>query len=287
MTLYKIANWSSIYETHETRKLVRLTWIPMPNKHDGLGFRLIAAEKDGAELFAAWVLLVQIASKSDRSSRGSLWRDQTPLDATGMALMTGFPKRIFERALAFFSQPRIGWLVAEQCQTDLPLSPGIPGESPALPGESPGRMEWNGMEGKGNKKGPASPDVLPFSSEDFRSAWTLFERHRREIKKPLTPTAAKLSLEMLGRIGEPRAIRCIKHTIEKGWQGLREPEGAGTVAYQAERQAMKEPTNWKATLNHEYPESAYSTGGIHEAHTWDALPRHVQETIWGAIKKAS
>lgn len=65
---------------------------------------------------------------------------------------------------------------------------------------------------------------LPFGSEGFKEAWTLFEAHRAEIRKKLTPTSVKLAFEAMKQMGEARAIAMIRHTISKGWQGLKEDE---------------------------------------------------------------
>ena len=59
---------------------------------------------------------------------------------------------------------------------------------------------------------------------EFRAAWSLWEAHRRDIKKPLTPTSVRQQLKSLSALGLSRAIASIEHTIEKGWIGLREPE---------------------------------------------------------------
>lgn len=215
-TLYRIAKWSETYETHDTRKLMRLNWIPVPNKHDGLGFRMIAAEKDSAALFGVWNLLIQVASKTDRGHRGTLERGGNPLTASSLATMTGFPEKTIERGLLFFSHPSIGWLLAEQWQTDLPLSPDASGESP-------GRREGKGREGKegnGREAPPATPVSLPFSSPDFAAAWAEYRQHRTEIKKPLTPTATTRALANLAEWGEARAIAAIRYSIANGYRGI-------------------------------------------------------------------
>lgn len=79
-----------------------------------------------------------------------------------------------------------------------------------------------------SEKGEQSSDHLPFTSPDFLSAWSDFEQHRREIHKPLKPTSRKMALKELATMGEHRAIAALRHTIAKGWQGIREPEGSMT-----------------------------------------------------------
>jgi hypothetical protein len=66
---------------------------------------------------------------------------------------------------------------------------------------------------------------LPFESPTFAESWANFRTHRKQIRKPLTPMAETMQLKQLAEIGEQRAIRAIEHTIAKGWQGIREPDG--------------------------------------------------------------
>lgn len=66
--------------------------------------------------------------------------------------------------------------------------------------------------------------ALPHPSPDFAAAWADWLQHRREIKKSVTPTQSIAQLQKLGSMKEKDAISTIRNTIEKGWQGLREPE---------------------------------------------------------------
>ena len=106
-----------------------------------------------------------------------------------------------------------------------------PTRAPRVPHAS--KEEGKGREGnKEGKEAPAAP--LPFASEKFSEAWSLFRTHRSQIKKPLTPAAEQMQLKQLGLMGETRAIIAIEHTIAKGWQGIREPEkGEFAVSSQA------------------------------------------------------
>jgi hypothetical protein len=61
---------------------------------------------------------------------------------------------------------------------------------------------------------------LPFSSDGFRKAWAEWEQHRREIKKPLTPTSTQRQLKDLADCGEAEAIAAINRSIGNGWTGI-------------------------------------------------------------------
>jgi hypothetical protein len=115
----------------------------------------------------------------------------------------------------------------------------------ACQGEGKGRegnKEGKGREGK-EAQAPAPSAPLPFASPDFSEAWTDFQKHRTEIRKPLKPTSSKAALRELQAMGEPRAIAALRHTVAKGWQGIREPEHAAAHAINgANRHQMPEAT---------------------------------------------
>jgi uncharacterized protein YdaU (DUF1376 family) len=69
--------------------------------------------------------------------------------------------------------------------------------------------------------------TLPFSDTDFADAWHDWTQHRKEKKKPLTPTSTKLQLQTLQDMGVDRAIRAIDHSIAQGWTGIFEPSEQG------------------------------------------------------------
>lgn len=106
--LYEIAEWDATYECAQSRKEQRNRWVAIPNKHDGRGFNRIALHKKSVELFAAWILIVQVASKMP--VRGVLSDKDGPLTAEDLALKTRFPLHIFELALSYFVLPEIGWM---------------------------------------------------------------------------------------------------------------------------------------------------------------------------------
>jgi hypothetical protein len=81
------------------------------------------------------------------------------------------------------------------------------------------------------------PLPLLLNTPAFRVAWESWNRYlcQRSPPKPMCPEQAAHVLDTLVEMGEARAIAAIKHTIAKGWQGLREPEpelagNGGTLA---------------------------------------------------------
>jgi hypothetical protein len=162
MKAWRIKDWEKTYENKDTRKLVRLNWVPIPNKHDSLTFSRIRREQDAAAIYCGFQLMVQLASKSERSQRGWIVSGGEALTLEDMALVTGFPVDVFEAATGFLNGK---WVSEEEMPAedaaeedarspvfpDRPeQSPDTPGESPEASGKPPGRKNGkNGMnEGK-------------------------------------------------------------------------------------------------------------------------------------------
>jgi hypothetical protein len=113
MKAYKVKNWNQLFENAESRKYKSLKHVLIPRRMDGLGFRTLSEQKRAPELFAAWILILEIAAEGESSNeRGWLIRDGKPLTAQDCALICGknFKKSIFERAFEFFTQGNNQWL---------------------------------------------------------------------------------------------------------------------------------------------------------------------------------
>lgn len=106
--IYRIKDWERHYEKAESRRVKTMAWLPLPTRHDGAGFRRVAAHERGPELFAAWVLIVEVAARMP--TRGLLVKDDKALTAKDLHFRTGFPAAIFELGFDVLSGPEIGWL---------------------------------------------------------------------------------------------------------------------------------------------------------------------------------
>lgn len=108
MKAYRIKDWDSTYENNRSRTVKVLQWVAIPNRHDGEGFKLVMQHARASEIFTAFVLILQVASRCQ--PRGSLVRDGRPHDAASLALKTGGRSEWFELALEVLSSPEIGWI---------------------------------------------------------------------------------------------------------------------------------------------------------------------------------
>jgi hypothetical protein len=99
--------------------------VPIPNKHDGENFITIIRSKHGSEIYAAWVLMVQVASKCQ--PRGSLLRGNgQPHTPATLSLKTNAPEIWFKLAFDFLEE-HTDWLdiqeVADGCQSTVSQVP--------------------------------------------------------------------------------------------------------------------------------------------------------------------
>lgn len=146
--IYSVRDWDEHYENSRSRRVDSLRWVPVPNKHDGEGYGLVMEQDDAAELFAAWVLILQVASKCH--VRGVLAReDGTAMSARTLAAKTRAPEAWFSRALEFFSA-NVLWLECHQGDTKVSpeYHPSDTQVTPICP-SSADRREGKGIEGKG------------------------------------------------------------------------------------------------------------------------------------------
>ena len=140
--LYIVKDWQKLFENNRSRTVENLRWVCVPNKHDGEGYATVMEQENAAELFAAWVLILQVASKCQE--RGTLMReDGTPMTAKTLAMKTRAEKSWFENALNFFTT-KVKWL---ECQaTDRQVSPDCQATDRQVTKKE--RIEGKGMEGK-------------------------------------------------------------------------------------------------------------------------------------------
>lgn len=187
---YRIKDWDRFFETTESRKVINARWVPLPNKQDGKGYRRVAQHKNGIAIFCAWTLILQVASKVP--TRGVLADHDGPLDAEDLAAKTGFPAKIFEQALTFLSDTRVGWITVDQPVPGIPSVAADHQAEPAVDAATT-RAEGNGREQNGKEeKESRSKAALVLHVFDF---WKSEMKHP---KAQLTPDRKKKIEERLG-----------------------------------------------------------------------------------------
>lgn len=153
--ILRVKNWDAVFENAASRKLVRLAWVPVPNKMDGEGYTSLVDHPNGAAHLGAWLAIMEIASKQEpRTARGTL--PGGPSHDLGMICrslgrISRLPAAIFEEVLPRLMAAPISWL--EVLSNEQSATPS--GESASISGESPERIEQKRTEIEEN---PLPPD---------------------------------------------------------------------------------------------------------------------------------
>lgn len=220
---YQIRDWATRYENHDSKKLKKLAWVPVPNQHDGLAFRRLLSMPRGIEIFAAWNLILQVASKMP--VRGVLSVDGGSLDAVDLAAITGAPADLFSVALETLCSPKIAWIEK---------SPDAPGENPDAPGNAPENLPIEGKNRKKEQKGKkeqAAPLGPWFGSPEFVVAWKAWEKARKKKAEHLQYA----DLEKLSGGDLPLAIQILNQSAAKQWTGVFPLKGAANGTHRQSR----------------------------------------------------
>ncbi len=160
----KITNWDQQYENAQSRKVHRLTWVPVPNKHDGERYSELMARPDSAEIFSAWILILQVGSRSQ--SRGSLLRDNgIPHTAESLSIKTRGKLEWFKKAIPYLLQ--IGWLEGVECDATSAL-PVDYQSATIVPGQK-------GREGKGIEY------ICPLETKFRKAIGNLYKRRESTV----------------------------------------------------------------------------------------------------------
>lgn len=147
MKVYSIRDWGKIFENNRSRELKSLDWVPIPNNHDGENFSAIMQHPKGAEIFAAWVLIVEVASRCD--PRGTLLRGGgKPHNSQSLSLKTRAPEKWFTTAF-YFLESNTDWLDVKEVPDETASSCGNP--APNCGNPASGCLEGKGIEVKGNE----------------------------------------------------------------------------------------------------------------------------------------
>jgi hypothetical protein len=101
--MLRIRDWATVFENASSRKLTKLHWVAMPVDMSGAKYAELVTHERGAEHFAAWCAIVEIAANQD--PRGSLPKaiGRNSHDVGGICQSLGrishLPVRIFQEAI--------------------------------------------------------------------------------------------------------------------------------------------------------------------------------------------
>ena len=131
------------------------------------------------------------------------------------------------------SLPSISIPISSIPNTKNPLNPKVEGdfvESPEVVETLEEKIKVSQARAQRQPRpDPVAEIPLPAALDNvtFGDAWNLWQQHRKEIKKPLTPTQAQATIRKLEGWGVNQAVAAIQLSVENGWMGLFEPGAKG------------------------------------------------------------
>lgn len=162
--ILRVKDWDAVFENAASRKLVRLAWVPVPNKMDGEGYTSLVDHPNGAAHLGAWLAIMEIASKQEpRSERGKLPggpHHDLGMICRSLGRISRLPASLFEEVLPRLMAAPILWL--EVLSNEQSATPS--GESATVSGDSPERKEKKRKELE-EKEPPIPPTVIDVAKE--------------------------------------------------------------------------------------------------------------------------
>lgn len=254
MTTYHVSRWSDLYENNRSRSVRTLEWVPIPNKHDGEKYSRLIARKDGAQIFAAWILILQVASRCQ--PRGSLVRvDGSPYDSEALSIKTRAPQAWFELALGYLAE--IGWLDKEVIeQSEFALACQATDSQPTV------HRQTTALKGREGNEGKGSTGLRPTVSE--KPTLDLWIEYGKRFEPGWPKSDAEGAFDHYqangwtqGRGKKIKDWQAALRTCVKNWKdrGGR-PFGAPILATQAPRPSIyDEPEGWREKALLKWPGS--------------------------------
>lgn len=216
MDVISIVDWAKNYEINRTRELKRMTWVPMPNKHDGYGYTTLVDHPNGPAHFGAWCALVEVASKCN--PRGTLLRgDGLPHDPDSLFRVTRLPVSLWKEALPRLAS--IGWISIEEIpqggagmshrgaviphkgattpQDAADRGEGVPALQVLHTDKKEGREAPQGGAGLPHPRPPLSAPPSPQDQEEQAMMVEIMEIHKKATKGALLPQMTDAEMAQL------------------------------------------------------------------------------------------
>lgn len=136
-----------------------MAWVSVPNHHDGENFSILMQQEKGAEIFSAWILMLQVASKC--TPRGTLIRgDGTPHTDRSLSAKCRCPVTWFTLAFEYLEK-NTDWLETKDETHGRHQAVTKPSPSYQASAEGGNGKERRGGEGKEGLPAPFPEAEIP------------------------------------------------------------------------------------------------------------------------------
>lgn len=212
--MLSIKNWDKRFETHRTREMKKLDWVPIPTSMDDDGYVQIMDHPDGTAHYACWIAIVSISARAPAASlRGKLVKSdgETPHDIASLSRISRIHDSFMETAVQRFIH-ELHWL-EQDCESENIEVTENRGFSAQIPRNPAPRARTIGREKKGiETTRPLTPtggsaavvDPLAFCFEDF---WALWPPVRKQAKAKALELWKRHGCDALGDVIREAVLR--------------------------------------------------------------------------------
>jgi hypothetical protein len=193
-----IVDWEKHFENSQSKRWENIRWVPIPNKQ-GLGYKKIMQQKNGAEIFGCWIAIIECASR--QNPRGII-----EMSIDDLSLETMISNVTLSKSIEFL-QNVLSWVCVHS----------EPNQSMPTPYHtSPADQRSILFDSI-----PCS-SILSIEKTEFEISFDEFCKMRSRIKKPLTDHAKKLILKKLDEISTDKniQIKILDQSTANSWQGV-------------------------------------------------------------------
>lgn len=226
--VYRIAKWSTVYETSESKRHKTLSWVSMPIDFGSNGYQSLVDEfgDEAPAMYGAWCALVGVAAQAP--TRGVLACSKgNPYTVARISRMTCFPVNVFERLMKWATSQDVEWIeVVSPESADIEPPKTRPAAAQASPSTE---TEKSGLPNTTlpNKTKPTHSHTPRESKKTIRGAggfeaeWQRWLSFRESIDgRPMGEIQADAVLMDLDRRGPEKAKRDIDFSIRKSAKSI-------------------------------------------------------------------
>lgn len=119
--MFRIKDWHKHFEKMQSKRVNKLSWLPLPIKTSGNGYQRIWRLKNAVQVWAGWILLLQYAAMHDGiENRGNLFEDgeTTDCDTISIKLSADYDCIVYALIATCASDYKIKWIEAKRIDED-------------------------------------------------------------------------------------------------------------------------------------------------------------------------
>jgi len=245
-TTKRISAFEEVFVCSMADRAVEITWTKFPVARNSVGYRRLMETSEGRDAYAVFIGALRLVCRG--RTGGYLTVKGHPMTDKDIASETGIPVDVVRKGLEMLASTHIGWIVETAQESRKPRASGAqatrkrraPRSYSVSESESLSFLRDGESEGKGKCSVPVPASL---NTPEFLAAWAEWLQHRREQRKPATPTAQRRVLNTLEKRGPEKAVADIRHSVGNGWTGIFQAED---VRGQSKQRGARDPQQRRA-----------------------------------------